>query len=61
MKTFKIDIHRHFYYYYEVLASNEEEAESKAFDDLKGETNDVKLLESDCYDEDAFDCEEVTK
>ena len=59
MKTFKLDIHRHFYYDYEVTASSQQEAESKAFADLKGQTNDVKLLDSGCYDQDAFECNEI--
>ena len=63
MKTFKLDIHRHFYYDYEVKANNKEEAESKALAAslLQVETNDIKLLESGCYDQEAFDCKEVTK
>ena len=63
MKTFKLDIHRHFYYDYEVKANNEKEAESKALAAslLQVETNDVKLLESGCYDQEAFECTEVTQ
>jgi len=61
MKTYKLDIHRHFYYDYEVKASSKEEAESKALAAslLQVETNDVKLLKSGCYDQEAFDCTEV--
>ena len=59
MKTFKLDIHRHFYYDYEVKANNKEEAEKKAFNDYLGKTKDVKLLKKGCYDQDCFDCKEL--
>ena len=61
MKTYKVEIHRNFYYDYEVKAFNKEEAETKAWDDVNGKTKDVILLESDCYDQDCFKCEEVSK
>ena len=59
MKTFKLDIHRHYYYEYEVQAPSQEDAEKQALNDLKGETKNVNLLETGCYDTDTFEIKEV--
>jgi len=61
MKTYRLDIHRHFYYDYEVKASSKEEAETKAWNDCLGKTKDVQLLEKGCYDQDCFECVEVSE
>jgi len=61
MKTYRLDIHRHFYYDYEVKASSKEEAETKVWNDCLGKTNDVQLLKKGCYDQDCFECKEVSE
>ena len=58
-KTFKIIISREFSYEYEVKANNEDDAIEKAFDDWEGETDDVELIEEECYRADCMESEEI--
>ena len=58
-KTFKVKISREFSYEYEVKANNEDDAIDKAFDDWEGETDDVELIEEECYRADCMESEEV--
>ena len=58
-KTFQIKISRDLIYEYEVKATNEDDAIQKAFDDWEGETDDVKLINEECYQADCMDWEEV--
>ena len=59
MKTYNIKISRDFSYEYQVKADNEEEATQLAFDDWDGDSDEVKLLNQECYQSDCMDCEEV--
>ena len=61
MKTFKVQISREFSYEYEVKANNEDDAIQKAYDDWDGETDDVELIEEECYRADCMDWEEIEK
>ena len=58
-KTFKIIISREFSYEYEVKANNEDDAIQKAYDDWDGETDNVELIEKECYQADCMDWEEI--
>ena len=58
-KTFKVKISREFSYEYEVKANNEDDAIDKAFNDWEGETDDVELIEEECYRADCMKSEEV--
>ena len=58
-KTFKVQISREFSYEYEVKANNEDDAIQKAYDDWDGETDDVELIEKECYRADCMDWEEI--
>ena len=58
-KTFRIIISREFSYEYEVKANNEDDAIEKAFDDWEGETDDVELIEEECYRADCMESEEI--
>ena len=58
-KTFKVQISREFSYEYEVKANNEDDAIQKAYDDWHGETDDVELIEEECYRADCMDWEEI--
>ena len=58
-KTFTVKISRDLIYEYEVKATNEDDAIQKAFDDWEGETNDVELIEAECYQADCMDSEEI--
>lgn len=58
-KTFKIIISREFSYEYEVKANNEDDAIEKAYDDWEGETDDVELIEDECYRADCMESEEL--
>tara|TARA_B100000123_G_scaffold257409_1_gene221385 strand:- start:97 stop:294 length:198 start_codon:yes stop_codon:yes gene_type:complete len=58
-KTFKVQISREFSYEYEVKANNEDDAIQKAYDDWDGETDDVELIEKECYQADCMDSEEI--
>ena len=59
MKTFKVQISREFSYEYEVKANNEDDAIQKAYDDWDGETDDVELIEEECYRAYCRDWEEI--
>ena len=59
MKTFKVLISREFSYEYEVKASNEDDAIQKAYDDWDGITDDVELIDEECYRADCMDWEEI--
>ena len=59
MKTFKVQISRDFLYEYEVKANNEDDAIQKAYDDWDGITDDVELIDEECYQADCMDWEEV--
>jgi len=59
MKTFKVQISRDFLYEYEVKANNEDDAIQKAYDDWDGVTDDVELIEEECYQADCMDWVEV--
>ena len=54
-KTYTVKISRDFIYQYEVKANNEDDAIQKAFDDWNGETDDVELIDEDCYQADCMD------
>jgi len=58
-KTFKIIISREFSYEYEVKANNEDDAIEKAFNDWDGETDDVELIDEECYRADCMESEEI--
>tara|TARA_R100000734_G_scaffold4402_1_gene3858 strand:+ start:188 stop:385 length:198 start_codon:yes stop_codon:yes gene_type:complete len=58
-KTFKIIISREFSYEYEVKANNEDDAIQKAYDDWDGVTNDVELIDEECYRADCMESEEI--
>ena len=58
-KTFRVQISREFSYEYEVKANNEDDAIQKAYDDWDGETDDVELIEEECYRADCMESEEV--
>ena len=58
-KTFRVQISREFSYEYEVKANNEDDAIQKAYDDWDGETDDVELIEEECYRADCMDSEEI--
>ena len=58
-KTFRIIISREFSYEYEVKANNEDDAIEKAYDDWEGETDDVELIEEECYRADCMESEEL--
>ena len=58
-KTFRIIISREFSYEYEVKANNEDDAIEKAYDDWEGETDDVELIEDECYRADCMESEEL--
>ena len=59
MKTFKVQISRDFLYEYEVKANNEDDAIQKAYDDWDGVTDDVELIDEECYQADCMDWEEI--
>ena len=58
-KTFRIKISRDFLYEYEVKATNEDDAIQKAYDDWDGVTDDVELIDEECYQADCMDWEEI--
>ena len=58
-KTYTVKISRDFIYEYEVKANNEDDAIQKAYDDWDGETDDVELIDEECYQADCTDCEEL--
>ena len=58
-KTYTVKISRDFMYEYEVKANNEDDAIQKAYDDWEGETDDVELIEEECYRADSMESEEV--
>ena len=58
-KTYTVKISRDFIYEYEVKANNEDDAIQKAYDDWEGETDDVELIDEDCYQADCMDWEEI--
>ena len=58
-KTFRIIISREFSYEYEVKANNEDDAIDKAYNDFEGETDDVELIEEECYRADCMESEEI--
>ena len=58
-KTFRIIISREFSYEYEVKANNEDDAIDKAYNDFEGETDDVELIEEECYQADCMESEEI--
>ena len=58
-KTFRIKISRDFLYEYEVKANNEDDAIQKAYDDWDGVTDDVELIDEECYQADCMDWEEI--
>ena len=58
-KTFRIKISRDFIYEYEVKANNEDDAIQKAYDDWDGVTDDVELIDEECYQADCMDWEEI--
>ena len=60
-KTFRIKISRDFLYEYEVKATNEDDAIQKAYDDWDGVTDDVELIDEECYQADCMDWEEIEK
>ena len=61
MKTYTVKISRDFLYEYEVKANNEDDAIQKAYDDWNGETDDVELIDEECYQSDCMDWEEIEK
>ena len=54
-KTYTVKISRDFIYEYEVKATNEDDAIQKAYDDWEGETDDVELIDEECYQADCMD------
>ena len=58
-KTFQIKISRDLIYEYEVKATNEDDAIQKAYEDWEGETDDVELIDAECYQDDCMDWEEI--
>ena len=58
-KTYTVKISRDLMYEYEVKATNEDDAIQKAYDDWEGETDDVELIDEECYQADCMDCEEI--
>ena len=58
-KTYTVKISRDFMYEYEVKANNEDDAIQKAYDDWDGETDDVELIDEECYQADCMDWEEI--
>ena len=61
MKTYKITISRDFSYEYLVQADNEEEATEMAYEDWDGDSDEVQLINQECYEVNCMDCEEVEK
>ncbi len=59
MKTYEIKISRDFFYDYEVKANSQDEAIQKAYDDWDGDSDDVELVNEECYEANCIDCEEV--
>ena len=58
-KTYTVKISRDFLYEYEVKANNEDDAIQKAYDDWDGVTDDVELIDEECYQADCMDWEEI--
>jgi len=58
-KTYTVKISRDFMYEYEVKANNEDDAVQKAYEDWNGETDDVELIEEECYQADCMDWEVI--
>ena len=58
-KTYTVKISRDFIYEYEVKANNEDDAVQKAYDDWDGVTDDVELIDEECYQADCMDWEEI--
>ena len=58
-KTFQIKISRDLIYEYEVKATNEDDAIQKAYEDWEGETDDVELIDAECYQDDCMYWEEI--
>jgi len=58
-KTYTVKISRDFIYEYEVKATNEDDAIQKAYNDWDGETDDVELIENECYMAECMDWEEI--
>jgi len=58
-KTYTVKISRDFIYEYEVKANNEDDAIQKAYDDWDGVTDDVELIDEECYQADCMDWEEI--
>mgnify|MGYP006260275835 CR=1 FL=1 len=58
-KTYTVKISRDFLYEYEVKANNEDDAIQKAYNDWDGETDDVELIDEECYQADCMDWEEI--
>tara|TARA_Y100001973_G_scaffold79501_1_gene116830 strand:- start:367 stop:561 length:195 start_codon:yes stop_codon:yes gene_type:complete len=58
-KTYIVKISRDFIYEYEVKANNEDDAIQKAYDDWDGVTDDVELIDEECYQADCMDWEKI--
>ena len=58
-KTYTVKISRDFIYEYEVKANNEDDAIQKAYDDWDGVTDDVELIDEECYQADCMDWEKI--